>query len=207
MTKQEKDKQKEEIIAKYGEPLWDMRDPLNESARQLKALKEARTAETKGFNKTSFQAQAVKVLSESVDLTEEDLRKFDKLEREIVKAYFQDQTLSNRALADRFDVPFQKIVALLRDDRVTDLEIAHFKILGRKKAMKMALRKMDEGDAKMVLEIIKELDLLPASKSIDNTPQYQTIEDPKLEKLLRKTGAWYAGDRKTELVIKDEDLQ
>lgn len=202
------DKEKEDIISRLGEPVWDMREPVNESAKALKALADRRRDETKGYNKASLQTQAQQVLSEPLELTEYDLRKFDKLEREILTAYFKDQTLSNNKLAEMFNVPFQKIVALLRDDRTTDLEITHFKIVGRKKAMRAALRKLDEGDAKVALEIIKELDLLPSSKQdVAAVPQYQTIADPRLEKGLRKFGAWFSGDKAQPLVVEAKDLE
>jgi hypothetical protein len=196
MTDQEYQAMKAEIIAKFGQPEYDMRDPVNESARLIAKLVARKSVEDRAATKKqkSEFAQLVGSLDKTAetlpapDINDNDLTAFDETERQLITAYFSDLNQSPKTLATRFNVNYQMITALFKSDR--------FKILYKKVfdsilplegliALRALLKK---GDTKAVLETLRHYGLIKTEAVDVNITRSTPIEDVAAVDLLKKIG-------------------
>lgn len=206
MTPEEFQQQKADIIAQYGKPEYDMQDPVNESARKLKELAIKNLADARAKQKGSrgpYNTEKKVSVLKAIDLADVDLNGFDKLEKDILRAYFEDRTQSAKTLANRFGVPYQQVNGLMRDKRVQYLKVKYFNQTFEENTMLGLLKLTQDADPRVVLEAAKYLQILKEQEK-DHT-EINKISDEKLEKALRLLGDWYLGETE-ELVIKRSEL-
>src|SRR5947207_12298063 len=134
MDKTEYNLAKAEIISRLGAPVWDMREPINESARKLLALqheysnivRQSRVDAVKGSLNEERLKKAETIRLRGIELSDSDLAPFQGKEKDILIAWFENKNQTNKQLAGRFGVTYQFVASLLRDRRVLQLDAKYF---------------------------------------------------------------------------------
>jgi hypothetical protein len=213
MTKEEYEQQKKEILDKFGPPESDMGDPMNESARRLKALhnqlKVSQLAKQRAearANKSKADApnETLKEISESmprdtkqkylrlypippVYIAENDLIAFTDIERDVLIAHFEDLSLTHKELSNKFGIKYQTVTALLSSPAYKVLYTKVFdKILPIESliAIRQAIK---QGDSKIILEVARHYQLLQ-NETLDINNKVKPIEDSATAKMLKEMG-------------------
>lgn len=198
MDKLEYEFKKKEIISKLGKPESDFdRQPLNESARQLKSLFSQYQSESKV--KLSIERKQALDLKEqkdvvrkyrldyavSIELSEADLEVFNEVERAVLVDYFHNTNLSPLDL-ERPGFSRQKIVALMRSGPFAVLAAKVFDHLMAVEVRSAILKSIRSGNDKLAERFAEQLGIL-RNQTLDlniNKP----IEDQELIKKLKELG-------------------
>ncbi len=119
-----------EVTNKYGPAEWDYnRQPLNESARLLSdfKIKQARDAKAaiRSLVKEKPDVDLEGQLPES-KLLDKDLRGFDAIQKDILRAYFKDRSVKPSVLAQQFNQSYQFVAGFLKSNQVQLLVNKHF---------------------------------------------------------------------------------
>lgn len=216
MTKDEYSQQKADIIAKLGMPERDFdQTPLNESAIQLKKLKTAymlslRSAK-KQADKDAGQSQSPDTLAEFVKavpseklrqamnkalppifLEAHDLKGFTELEGNIVQAHFEDRSLNNEQLANRFGIKRQTVTALFNSREFKLLKLKYFELEAPEATRLAILHLLHDNDQKTAHRLAEHYGIIKAEKTDINITS-KPIDDPEALKMLRELGDKLSG--------------
>lgn len=211
MTKDQFQQEKEAIIAKLGQPERDFdQTPLNESAIQLKKLKIAymlslRSAK-KQADKEAGQSQAPDTLTDFVKavpserlrqamnralppifLEPHDLKAFTEVEAGIVQAHFEDRSLNNEQLANRFGIKRQTVTGLLNSREFKLLKLKYFEIEAPEATRLAILHLLHDNDQKTAHRLAEHYGIIKAEKQ-DINIMSKPIDDPEALKMLRELG-------------------
>ena len=197
MDKLEYLKLKHDVINRFGKPEYDLGEPINESAKELKKLYKAyksdemvkRNADKKQALDEKEQKQVVKQyrLTQAVpiDLSENDLQAFTPKEREIIIDYFHNTNLTPTELV-RSGFSVQKIVALMRSGPFTVLAARVFEYLMPIEVRNAALKAVREGDKRLIERFAEQTGVLKNQEI--NMNINKPLEDPELLKKLKDIG-------------------
>ncbi len=218
MDKQEYNIKREEVIKLYGVPIRGngFEEQPNESFRMMEKLRMdyARSVRAKSTQDALELAKSLppeEVLKtkymtiKSIAVLEDDLKGFKGKERDIVSAWFENQNLSPKELAGRFEISYQSVAGLLRDRRVELLKAKYFNQTLEDNTKLALLKLTQNADPKIVLAAAEYLKLLANDVKAENNGA-KALLDPLAAKLLSLAGDWLAGDMKEALTITKEDL-
>lgn len=199
MNKTEYLQLKEAIITRLGKPEFEMGDPVNECARELKKLqREFRSqqqkevhAKKKALLEDDEQHNIVREyqsrLAVPIDLSDTDLELFKDYERPIVRAFYQNTNQTASELAAKFkDVSYQKIVALMRSGPFQVLYDKIYSYLMPMKVRNALLKAVDEGNARLVERLAEQTGALKNQEMTLNVNK--PLEDPALTRKLKELG-------------------
>lgn len=210
MTKDQFELRKQEIINLLGKPEYDMKDAVNESARQLVALRtEYRLglmAEGRQKAKEKGQKQKPETLQEinaevpseklkeystqllpSVLIEDKDLVMFSDLEKEILRARYDNWNMDTKKLADRFGMSRQKVAALLNSIAVQILDAKVWKQIVPFEVRKSLMSCLRAHDVKVTLRLAEHEKIIENEK-LDLTVRDKAITDPAAIKMLKELG-------------------
>lgn len=201
MTPEEYQQAKADIIAQHGQPVRDF-DEKNESARLIdklnyemkaKKLLAARQAKRESLNDfvdnlpKSEVRKAVLSRGEAIDLEEHDLGSFSDLEKDVIRAYFDDDTLTHSQLARKFDVTRGTITKLFHSQAFEALEIKYFNFIATRKTRRAVLHLLQAEHEKTVHRMGEHFGIIKAERQDVNIIS-KPIEDPDALKMLKELG-------------------
>lgn len=189
MEKTDYIKAQNEIKARLGEPVYDMGDPVNDSAKELRKLQKAymselRKSQVEERKQLLNQVEQKEVTTKykvspaiPVDLSEADLEPFTDLERQVLIDYFHNTNLTPTELA-RSHFSRQKVVALQRSGLFNALCARVFEHLMPLEVRNASLKAVRDGDKKLIERfaeqygVLKNQELnLNVNKPLDDTPE------------------------------------
>jgi len=210
VDKQQFEIEKAKIIAIHGKPEYDMREPVNEAAKLCSELHKSYLNDCRVAARLKAkelgQHQAPETLEDiekaipkelkhkyssiplpSFYLTEQDLKEFNGVERELLHLHFKDLELDTKALADRFGLTRQRVAALLKSNAVQLLTFRLLKQNAGLETWKGLFRAMKANDSKILLRMAEYLSILPKEETNLNI-NTKPITDPTAMKLLQELG-------------------
>ncbi len=199
MTKTEYLQLRESIETRLGKPEFEMGDPVNESAREIKKLlSEYRSQQQKEVHKKKKELldddeahnivrQYQSRLAVPIDISDTDLELFKDYERPVVRAFFENTNQTASELANRSkDVSYQKIVALMRSGPFQVLYDKLYSYLMPMKVRNALLKAVDDGNSRLVERLAEQTGALKNQEITMNLNK--PLEDPALTKRLKELG-------------------
>lgn len=191
MTNEEYENKKQEIIDKLGKPVFDLREPVNDSAKALAVLKQEYMREVR-LSKVEQQ----KVVKEykalpavPIYLTDTDLELFTEEERPVVEDYFSNTNQTAKELSSKHKgFSRQRIVALMRSGPfsiLTDRLYAPLLALEVKNALLKALR---DGNSKILERMAEQTGALKSQEMNLNINKPLELDNPELLAKLKELG-------------------
>jgi hypothetical protein len=200
MTPEELQAEIANIIALHGQPLRDF-DGKNEAARLIDALhmKNKIAKMQAGRKKADSLKDIVADVSAMtlkqyinkkllpIYLEDKDLKQFNELEKQILQAHYEDSTLNNEQLANRFGVKRQQVTALFNSMEAKLLKIKLFERECPDKIRLALLHLIEDNDQKTTLRLAEHYGIVKAEKQDINITS-KPIDDPEAIKMLRELG-------------------
>lgn len=196
MNKEQYELRKKEIIERLGVPEYDMRDPVNDSARELSKL----TTEFKAiqrFEKVLNEDEQKKIVKKyasvpavPIYLTDTDLELFTEQERPVVEDYFQDRNQTALELSKKHKgYTRNKVVALLRSGPFSTLCNRVFGPLAVLELQNAILKAIRDGDTKIIERMAEQMGVMksPELKLNINKP-LQFEDNPEIMKQIKELG-------------------
>ena len=216
MQKEEYERLKGEIISKYGQPVFDLHDPQNESATKLKQLQTAyrlskladarakakeagKHLKPEGLAEIAQEAKtAVQIQQKRTDakytpscipelhLNEKDLIAFTEKEIEVIRRYFERLDQSPKEIAAFCGVNYQFVTALLASPSFKILYSKVFDHILPFESLLSIRSAMKGGDSKTALRIAEHYGLIKSEKM--DISINKPVDDPEAIKLLKQLG-------------------
>ena len=220
MTPEELKIEIDKIIELHGQPVRDF-DFKNESAKLIDALHmrnkiakmQAGRKKNDSLKDIVNDVPAAKLREYSakplkpIYLEEKDLKQFNELEKQILQAHYEDSTLNNEQLANRFGLSRQQVTALFNSTEAKLLKIKLFERECPDKIRLALLHLIEDNDQKTTLRLAEHYNIIKAEKTelnITNKP----IEDPEAMKMLQELGdKWEAEKKSTKRASGADDIE
>ena len=211
MNKEQYEQIKKDIIAEYGTPTYDMRDPVNESAKRITAARSQYLSDAMAIGRAnkyrpkeeqqkdnSIQGILKDVPKErikatwNIDLPEmciddKYLLAFDDTEKKILHTHFNQPNLKNKDIGIKFNVSAQLVTSLLNDTRTKILEARLFESLAPWRTRLALLRLVESNDSRVVVRLAEHFKVIE-SESKDINLITKPIQDTEAEKMLKEIG-------------------
>lgn len=204
------EQEKKQIIEKHGEPVFELGNPVNESAKLLRALRNQKIQESRktgmkqgrptsvpnlgSVEATEIAKQVRKHLNQvtprslpAMEVEDKDIRMFNENEQNLIRDHFREPELSNKDLAKKHQVSYQFVTALMNTPSVKLLEAKVTDRLFPWETRMSILHGLRSNLPQITLRMAEHLNIISSSKTelnITNKP----IEDPETIKMLRELG-------------------
>lgn len=217
MTKIEYEQAKKDIISKLGEPVSELQNPVNESAKQLQALRVQYMLAVKQSKKQASQQSTESSLTPTDSISEpkpftkpkyqklppivvlnEDLKGFTSIEAEIVKAHFLDRSLSTQQLGHQFNLPYQKIAGIFRRPEFKLLRLKYFESELGVTTQDAVLQLIKHGNPNAVSMAVDYLGIMRVKEQKDDANK---LVIPSHQRYLALLAEWLMSDTKDPLTL------
>lgn len=202
MNKSEYELAKQEIITRLGQPEFDMSEPVNDSAKEIKELRSRyRSGIMTGRKRLSLTPKEEKEVVEEakytkavpIHLNEDDLIVFKPAERILLMSYFENTDLSPKDLSRMYpEFSISKIVALLHSGYFKRLAGKMFEQTLPVKLQWALLKLVEAKNPKIVERMSEHFGLLKSQETTLNVNK--PIDDPATVAKLKQIGDQQAND-------------
>lgn len=217
MDKETYEKEKADIIQRLGPPVTDLHAPVNESAKQLQALRVQYMLAVKQSKKQASES-ATESLQTSLNsipepkstakpkyqrlppivVLNEDLKGFHGIEQEIVKSYFLDRSLTAQQLGHTFNLPYQKVAGVFRKAEFKLLRLKYFEAELAPTTLDAVLQLIKHGNPNAVSAAINYLGIMQPKEQKDDANR---LVNPEHQKYLAMLAEWLESDTKEPLTF------
>ncbi len=191
MTSEEYEQEKQRIEKDLGKPEWDMKEPMNDSAKALhKLLNEYKSSIRISREDQKKVVKDYKTLpAVPIYLTETDLELFTEEERSVVEDYFSNTNQTPMELARKHKgFTRQKVVALQRSGPFSILCERLYAPLMALEVKNALLKAIRDGNAKILERMAEQTGALRSQEMNLNINKPLEVDNPELLRKLKDLG-------------------